>query len=422
MTRQSGSQATTGESSSSPIVESGDHPHAENGHGVRRARPIVGGLGIVAVVLAAYLLSQSGQTAASLSLLIGGSLGILFQRGRFCFYCILRDFIEDRNGAPLYSLLAALAVGAVGYAFVFGMFLPDPTTGRLPPQAHIGPVSWVLVAGGVAFGVGMALSGACISGHLYRLGEGYFRAVPALLGSLVGFGVGFVTWNSLYIGTIASAPTLWLPATFGYGGALLLFLGLIAVLAWYLLRYVPESAGSSPGRLDATRIRKLLLGKRWNGLVTGALVGVVGVFAYLRIEPLGVTSQLSSITRTVLDGTDLLPDRLYGLDVLRGCVAVVVDTITNNGWLIIGLVAASAASAFASDRFRPVWPGVVGSSTALAGGILMGWGSMVALGCTVGVLLSGSSALAVSGLVFGVAVFAGVYLGIKLRFHRWNSS
>lgn len=217
------------------------------------------------------------------------------------------------------------------------------------------------------------------------------------------------------------STTVWMPASFGYGGALLLFLGLIVLLGLLLLRFLPESRGSSPGRLDLPRLENALLGSRWNALATGALVGIIGVFAYLRVEPLGVTAQLSSITRSTLDTTELLPERLYGLDVLRGCIAVVTDTITNNGWLIVGLVAASAASAVASGRFRPTLPTVVGSSTALAGGVLMGWGSMVALGCTVGVLLSGSSALALSGIVFGVAVFAGVYLGIKLRLHRWNA-
>src|SRR5690606_7222696 len=129
-----------------------------------------------------------------------------FQRGRFCFFCILRDFIENRDSRGLFAILAALAVGGIGYAIVFGAFLPNTFTGRLPPDAHIGPVSWVLVAAGVAFGIGMALSGACISGHLYRLGEGYTRAPFALFGSMIGFGLGFFTWQSVYVGTIFHAP------------------------------------------------------------------------------------------------------------------------------------------------------------------------------------------------------------------------
>ena len=52
--------------------------------------------------------------------------------------------------------------------------------GRLPPGAHIAPVSWVLGAGAFSFGVGMAIAGSCISAQFYRLGEesAEHRVVP----------------------------------------------------------------------------------------------------------------------------------------------------------------------------------------------------------------------------------------------------
>jgi hypothetical protein len=51
----------------------------------------------------------------------------------------------------------------------------------------------------------------------------------------------------------------------------------------------------------------------------------------------------------------------------------------------------------------------------LAGGLLMGWGAMIALGCTVGVLLSGIHAGALSGWIFLVFCFAGVAAGLWAR-------
>src|SRR5688572_21741349 len=103
---------------------------------------------VVAILLGAYVLQDTpGQGArAAFSLLVGAVLGLTFQRGRFCFFCILRDYIEFGNSGPIYSILAALAVGGIGYAIVFGAFLPNTMSGRLPPDAHIGPVSWVVVA------------------------------------------------------------------------------------------------------------------------------------------------------------------------------------------------------------------------------------------------------------------------------------
>jgi hypothetical protein len=382
-------------------------------------RLLVGGVILIAVIAGAYALHDTpGYGArASLSLLLGLALGIAFERGRFCFFCILRDFIEHRNSSGMFAILAALAIGGIGYALVFGAFLPNAGSGRLPPDAHIGPVSWVLAAAGLAFGLGMALSGACISGHLYRLGEGYTRAPFALLGSLVGFGLGFFTWQSAYVGSIANAPVAWLPATLGYGGSLALQLALLSVLALLLLRRLPALPPREGGVVTPRRIYEALFRTRWNPLATGALVGVIGVFAYFRVEPLGVTSQLSSLTRTALDNAGLLSGRLNGLDGFAGCAAVIAQTITENGWLIGGLVVGSFAVAIIARRFQLSRLTLRGGTTALLGGVAMGWGAMLALGCTVGTLLSGISAFAVSGWVFAATMFAGVWLGIRFRLH-----
>ncbi|MDX1995264.1 MAG: YeeE/YedE family protein [bacterium] len=372
---------------------------------------------LIAVLLGAYALhtTPGRGAAASYSLLTGAALGIAFQRGRFCFFCILRDFIEHRNSSGIFAILMALAVGGVGYAIIFGLFLPNPGTGRLPPNAHIGPVSWATAAAGLAFGVGMALSGACISGHLYRLGEGYARAPLALIGSLVGFGLGFFTWQSLYLSTITSAPVAWMPARLGYAGSLALHLALLGGLALLLLRYLPEVPAQPGGRITLARLHQTMFGQRWNPLVTGAVVGVIGIFVYLRVEPLGVTSQLGSFSRTVLSSAGYLDDRLNGLDTFAGCATQVVQTITDNGLLIGGLIVGAFAAALLSNRFQLSRLTPLNGFTAVLGGVLMGWGAMTALGCTVGTLLSGISAFALSGWVFGAAVFVGVWLGIKLR-------
>jgi uncharacterized protein len=384
---------------------------------------LVIGIAVVAAVIAgAYALHNTpGYGApASFSLLAGLTLGILFERGRFCFFCILRDFIEHRGTSGIFAILAALTVGMVGYAVVFGAFLPNTTTGRLPPGAHIGPVSWVLVAAGFAFGIGMALSGACISGHLYRLGEGYTRAPLALLGSLIGFGLGFYTWQSAYLGTIRAAPVAWLPGTLGYGGALAVSLAVIAVIAIYLLRFSPQLPAREAVRITPAYLFDKVFRQRWNPLVTGGLIGIVGTLAYFRVEPLGVTSQLSSLSRTFLETNGLLADRLNGLDTFAGCAAVVVQAITENGWLIGGLVIGSFAVALVARKISFSRVTVRGGATALLGGVAMGWGSMLALGCTVGTLLSGISAFALSGWVFAAAMFAGVWLGIRVKMHTWN--
>jgi uncharacterized membrane protein YedE/YeeE len=375
-------------------------------------RTSVAGVIVLGLLFWAYLLSSNTETGgrASFSLLIGVALGIVFERGRFCFFCIFRDSIESRKNNGFLSVITALAVGAIGYAIVFGMYLPDTSGEYLPPGAHIGPTSWVLAIAALAFGFGMALSGACISGHLYRIGQGSLRAIPALIGALIGFGLGFITWNTLYLRAIQEAPTLWLPHYIGYAGSLAVTLFVLGVIAYFLLKSNTESAPEKVSGLA-------LLRSKFSPATTGALVGVIGTIAYMRIEPLGVTRQLSAISRKAFDKQSLLPETINGLDTLAGCVGIVTETISNNGWLIIGFVLASFAGALSANRFKFEIPTVRNSSTALVGGILMGWGSMTALGCTVGVLLSSTQAFAVSGWVFFLFAFLGVFLGIKAKVH-----
>ena len=162
----------------------------------------------VSLGAAAFSLYGSGEGAKlSLSIVFGAVFGFILQRSRFCFFCMFRDWLDERDPRGLLGLLLALGTGMAGYALIYGAWLPDLSSGRLPPGAFIGPVSLVLIAAGLAFGAGMAISGSCVSAHLYRLGEGSPTAPFALIGTAIGMALGFLTWNALY--TPLSSPRRW---------------------------------------------------------------------------------------------------------------------------------------------------------------------------------------------------------------------
>jgi len=70
-------------------------------------RTIAAGVIVSALLASAYFLSgrEGAGVNAALSLLIGSALGIAFERGRFCFFCIFRDAVEDRDTTPFLFLL-----------------------------------------------------------------------------------------------------------------------------------------------------------------------------------------------------------------------------------------------------------------------------------------------------------------------------
>ena len=386
-----------------------------------RLRPAsVLAVAVVAAIIALGLYVSKLPTDGRLlgfSVWSGAVLGVVLQRSRFCFFCVTRDYLDHRDASGLIGILIALFVGLIGYYVLFSSFLPLPQSGRLPPGAHIGPISWVLAVGALVFGIGMAISGSCVSAHFYRLGEGALASPFALLGVILGFVLGFVTWNSLYLATVQTAPVIWLPAHLGYGGSLVLQLAVLAGLMAYLLKtHRAKQNTEAPQSSKQAEIFPKLWQGRWPTWVGGLLVAFIGTLAYFRIAPLGVTAEIGSVARTAASGYSWFPIRLEGLDGFSGCLTVVKETLwSRNGLFVVSLVLGAWAAALQSRQFTPRRPTGTEVLRNLVGGVLLGWGSMVALGCTMGTLLSGVMAGALSGWVFGVFCFAGIWLGWRVR-------
>ena len=403
----------------------------------QKKRTAISGVLLFLLLLSAALISRSeGGNNAALSIIFGLSLGIVFERGRFCFYCIFRDSFNQKSSAPLISIYVAIAVGSIGYAVIFGQFLPQPDSGNLPPAAHIPPLSIPLLVGGLIFGFGMVLSGSCISGHIYRIGVGSTKSIPALIGVVLGFALGFKSWNWLYLNFIIDAPVIWLPRYLGYAGSLALTIGVVVLLVSRALQTSAAAAKSNPSQCQTNASQEQVtygqyqtfsgylhkaINVQWGPVVTGSLVGIVGMLAYLRIEPLGVTRQLGTTARNVATDRGLIPENLAGLDVMSGCIAAIDQLFTNNGWLISGIVAGAFVSAFAGQRFKLVFVSPRELGTTSLGGVLLGWAAMTALGCTVGVLLSGTQAFALSGWVFFLFIYLGVALGRKIGLQKLSN-
>ena len=293
-------------------------------------------------------------SALSLSLVFGALFGFVLQRSRFCFFCNFRDWFDARDPRGLLGILTALAVGFAGYTVVFGAWLPDPATGRLPPDAFIGPVSGVLVLAGLAFGAGMAISGSCISAHLYRLGEGSPTAPFALIGTALGFVLGFLTWNPLYLtsvsdcagGLAAALARLCRRA----GRSRLAMLGIALALA--------AAAPNEPKAHAGDRTRP------WRARLRRALAGMgrrrsrsarIGIAAYLRVGPLGVTAEIGARARQAADSARSSAG--CGSKGSTHCGAAsrlfAMQLLTPNGLFVGGLVLASFAAALRRGSSSP---------------------------------------------------------------------
>ena len=99
------------------------------------------------------------------------------------------------------------------------------------------------------------------SAHFYRLGEGSRVCLFALIGSILGFLAGSLTWNPLYLGFVSAKPLVWLPGKFGFGGELLLQLAAFGFLVGAVQRRAASNPAHGPETPVESTLRKILFNR-----------------------------------------------------------------------------------------------------------------------------------------------------------------
>jgi uncharacterized protein len=130
---------------------------------------------------------------------------------------------------------------------------------------------------------------------------------------------------------------------------------------------------------------------------TGKGWGVTGVFSYWGawlVKPFGDISGWANLSQATYDA---------------GFFSNGIS-VRNLGIVLGALLAVLLASQFKIKKIKS-WKQV---AAAVLGGFLMGYGARVALGCNIGALFSGISAMSLAGWVFALFLFVGAYLGSKL--------
>jgi len=378
------------------------------------------------------LVAQRVEPRLALYWVLGLGVGVALQRGRLCFAGAFRDVFLMRNGSMLRAILVGLAIMAPIFALIEAKAVPSPDFGALPAGAHVVPLGYNVAVGGLLFGVGMVVAGGCVSGTLYRIGEGYLASWASLFGILLGLSVAAHTWNAWYVWTIQSAPAGWLPTSLGYAGAviatwLVLGVAFVATLWWETrgadavppMPPVPSRRQAPPVTFGQhlAALRTSLLGRGWPPLVAVAALAGLNVAAYLVDTPLGVTGELAAWADRAAGLIGLPAPTLLGADALAGCNLAIGSagminptTLLDAGLVFGALLAAVAAREFkvrvARQKRRYV--------QSFAGGTLMGYGAGIGIGCTIGAFFSAIPSLAMSGWVFGLALLVGAGIGTQI--------
>lgn len=357
----------------------------------------------------------------------GLAFGFVLQRGRFCFASAFRDLFLLGHGRTMKGVLAGLAVASVGFGIIMARQVPVMTLGFDPPSANILPVGIHTALGGTLFGVGMVLAGGCVSGSLYRMGEGYVGSWVAMAGVMAGLLASAFTWNWWWETTISTGPRVWLPRVFGHPGALAVTLLALGAAFLWVLRIEhgagmvvpapssddepPESVGDELKTLG----RKVFV-RGWPVVVAGAVLGGLNVLLFAWQEPWGFTGEIARLTSGLAGAFGAAPPPPEGVGELPGCVLVPWTGFLDHMTFLVGgmLFGAFAGALGAGECKLRVPKRPVRYAQSLGGGVLMGYGAGIAMGCTIGAFFSGIPSLAINGWVFAAFLALGAWIGTQM--------
>ena len=348
-------------------------------------------------------------------LVLGVVLGAVGQATRFCVRGAIADWVGSRNPGRLLAWLLAVAVAAVAVQalIAFGAFDARRALGWNPSLPWL---SYTL--GGLVFGFGMMLGGGCPQRNLVKSGSGDLRALVTLLVTAVAAVMtlrgAFAPWRAQ--GLDSSVIALGMPQDLGSlltGGspaaavvrAVAVLVLLAAVLAWGWRRRAAIGVSH---------------------LIGGSVVGLLVAAAFLLTGHIGFVAEHPQTLEPAWLGTQTR--RPEGLNFV-GPVAHTLDlltlwtdrstVVTFGVTVCLGVLLGSIASAHTRGEWK-----LQGFSSAretalhLSGGVLMGFGGVTALGCTLGNGVTGLALLSVGALLATGGIVAGALLAMRLRLHH----
>ncbi|HJY77040.1 MAG TPA: YeeE/YedE family protein [Burkholderiales bacterium] len=345
----------------------------------------------------------------------GGAFALAFVFGavgnktRFCTMGAVSDWINMGNLSRMRMWLLAVAVALLGSSALHLAGVVD-----LSKSIYPGPnFTWLsYLVGGFLFGVGMTLGSGCGSKTLIRIGGGSLKslvvyvflgiaAYMTLRGVLGAFRVGV-----LEKATLTLPPGQDLPSLLGLSR-----IALTVIVAGALLAFVYASR-----EFRATRDYTI------GGVVTGLVVVggwyVSGHMGHLAEDPNTLQEAFVATNSGRMESFSFVSPLAYTLEYLMLWTDK-SKIITYGIASAAGVIAGSAAYALASKTFH--WEGFRDAEdTALhvIGGILMGFGGITALGCTIGQAITGFSTLALGSIITFAAIVAGSAATMKWQYWR----
>jgi uncharacterized membrane protein YedE/YeeE len=340
---------------------------------------------------------------------IGFLFGFFLERSDLCGSSAFSEVILMKDTRKVEGLWVVIATSMVLFALgsALGWFPLNPK-----------PLIWAnYLVGGVLFGIGMVLAGGCVSGTLFKVGQGNLSSMAALVG--VPIGIASVLYGPLkgfnrflksheILSADYESVTLTSLSGIPYGALALAFAGATLFASMLIIRHRRKSSDLPSSANESTRsFLQRILTHPWKPWQSGIAIGLLALAAYPsavssgRNYPLCVVYGVSQIQTLA---TESPVQHIYKKQPVAMYASEEPPPAKSVSWWMIALVTFLVVGAHVSARMRgsyrllPKPP----DETAIAffGGLLVGAGATLATGCVVGNIMSGVALMSVGNLLF----------------------
>jgi len=364
-------------------------------------------------------------------------LGAVVNKTNFCTMGAVSDMVNMGDYSRFRAWLLAIAVAITGVVILefSGLISVDSS---FPPYRDTQIIWLENILGGFMFGIGMTLASGCGNKTLIRVGGGNIKSlIVFLIIGLVAFymnnpfpGSDKTLYSELFYSWVSPAAVS-LETTSDLGSLvnpenparMRLIIGLI--IAGLMLIYIMKSD-------DFRKSRDNILG----GLVVGLVVlGAWYISANININAEDEAYNLNAYYQE----WDMLSDTEEGKPSTGRPLSTQSFTFINPmaqsmGYMmsgfnrihltfgilaVVGVILGSFFWALVSKGFRLEWfANTKDFVLHVIGGVLMGLGGTIALGCTIGQAISGISTLAFGSFLVFLAILFGSALTMKIQYYK----
>ncbi len=335
--------------------------------------------------------------------------GAVANKTNFCTMGAISDVVNMEHWGRVRMWLLMIVVALVGTSALHYFGLVD--LGKSIYQRPALP--WLsLLVGGLSFGVGMTIAGGCVNKNLIRVGGGSLRSLVVLLVVAVSASMTlrglFGQWRANLLDPVSLDLGAWGMKTqnlaevaarllgVGSANALALVTGVLSLVVLAFVFSDRRFRGNATQILGAVTLGLLVVGGWY-------LTGHLGFGE----DPETMENVYFATNTRTLESFSFVAPTAYGLDLLLRWT----DASLHMSFGIAsaaGVALGSLAYAVLSKQFR--WEGFASIDDLrlqLLGAVLMGFGGVTALGCTVGQGITGLSTLAIGSFL----VLAGIVVG-----------